>query len=349
MLKKCFSWLVLSLLVLGTSWALFHPEFFRVHDYVHGARVGEMALALSEGQLPVRWSSNFGYGYGMPLFEFYAPLPFYIGAGLYLLGLDLILTLKLLWLGCAIFTAWGGYKLGTSLYGRSGGILTAAALTMAPYRALNLYVRGALSEGFGIMALPWILYGIVLVVRKKSGGWLILSLAVAVLALSHNLTTLMFVPLSAVFAGGLLLIERARFASIREWLLQAAIVAGSYLLGIGLAAFYIFPALVEKDATKVARILGGYFDYRLHFLYIRQLITPFWGYGGSGWGPQDDISFFLGFGQLLSLILVAGLAMWWVVKRRRLHFHTQRLLLVTGLLGKALFMTLLKSQPGREA
>src|SRR5688572_3917950 len=95
---------LLVLVALASSWSLFKPGFFRVHDYVHAARIAEMTRALQEGQFPVRWSGNFGYGYGMPLFEFYAPLPFYVGAGLYWLGLPIVTVLKVLWIGVSVLT-----------------------------------------------------------------------------------------------------------------------------------------------------------------------------------------------------------------------------------------------------
>jgi len=348
MIKKLTAWFLLALMVVATSWALLHPEFFRVHDYVHGARIGEMSTGLKEGHFPVRWSGNFGYGFGMPLFEFYAPLPFVVGAVLYLSGLELILVIKLLWLLTGMVTAVGSYKLGSSLFGRTAGVVTAAALTMAPYRALNLYVRGALGEAWGILALPWILYGIVLVVRKKPNGWLVLSLSVAGLCLSHNLT-LIFIPLSGLFALGFFLIERARFNSVRNAIEVLGKLTLGYVLGIALAAFYMFPAFVEKDATKVSKIVGGYFDYHLHFLYIRQLITPYWGYGGSGWGPSDDISFFLGVGQLLAVGVTVMVVGWYIVRHRRVTTQLQLLGLIASLLGLSLFMTLLRSQPVWDA
>ncbi len=338
-------------MVLATSWSLLHPGFFRVHDYVHGARIGEMSRALAEGQFPVRWSPNFGYGYGMPLFEFYAPLPYYAGALLVFIGLNLMLTIKALWLLCSVVTAWGAYKLGSKLFGRAGGLLTAAALTLAPYRAVNLYVRGALSEAWGIMAMPWILLGIVLVVKGKHGGWLTLVVGLVTLFLSHNLTTMIFLPLSALFALGLLVFERLKRA---EFFKHSLRLAGSYLLAIGLSAFYLFPAFVEKNYTKVSGVVGGgYFDYRLHFLYIRQFLNPRWAYGGSVWGPQDDISFFLGWGQWLGLGLMVVLLAWWggrfLIKNKAKVkvFQLQQLWLI-GLFGilfaVSMFMTLLKSK-----
>lgn len=346
-MKNFFFWLTVLLLVVATSWSLVHPGFFRVHDYVHAARVGEMLLGLQDGQLPVRWSENFGYGYGMPLFEFYAPLPFYVGAALFWLNLDVVVVLKILYLISSLFTAIGAYYLGKTLFGRTGAVVTAAAYTLAPYRAVNLFVRGALSEAWAMMAMPWVLLGIVLIVQRKRNGFWILLASLAVLMLSHNLTTLMFVPISVLFALSYWLTyhwKTLRSSEVRQHLRQLVTGAGAYILSIGLAAFYLFPALTENSFTKIQQIFSGYFHYDNHFLYIRQFITPFWGYGGSSWGPDDSISFFFGYGQLLGLALFV-LAFLASLLKKRLDKRTAVFYVsIAAFFALSCFMTLLRSK-----
>jgi len=44
---------------------------------------------------------------------------------------------------------------------------------------------------------------------------------------------------------------------------------------------------------------------------LREFILPRWKYGGSGWGPDKDISFFLGYGLLLAgFLLVMGVCLY---------------------------------------
>lgn len=363
MLKKFSIWFFGFITVLAVCLPLFEPTFFRVHDYVHAARIIEIIRGVQDGHFPVRWSSNFGYGYGMPLFEFYAPLPYYTGALFYALGLNVVTSIKMLFFLCSLFTFIGMYKLGAKLFGKAGGILSAVALTMAPYRAVNLYVRGAVSEAWGIMALPWVLFGAVQIIKKEKNGWLSLLFGLLVLFLSHNITTLIFIPMSILFVFGYWLNTVNFDRQVTKQLLQKALqlvkVGAVYAFAVGLAAFYIFPAFLEKDYTKVGRIFTGYFAYSNHFLYIRQFFIPNWGYGGSVWGPDDGLSFFLGYGQLLGL----GFVMIWllkavVVKLRELKLRQQGVtsisqsssfiflpLLSLGLMTTAAFMTLLKSKP----
>src|SRR3989344_5903619 len=74
-------WLIFLVagLIVGLAFRpLLHNTFFPLHDYTHVARLSEMHRALVDGYLPVRWSKNLGFGYGMPLFNFYAPLFYYV-------------------------------------------------------------------------------------------------------------------------------------------------------------------------------------------------------------------------------------------------------------------------------
>ncbi|MCL4208901.1 hypothetical protein KJZ63_04725 [Patescibacteria group bacterium] len=345
--KNYFSFSFLAVIFLGSSWALFQPGFFRAHDYVHGARIAEMSKAITDGHFPVRWSQNFGYGFGMPLFEFYAPLPFYVGSVFYLAGVDLILSVKLLFIIANLGSLIGAYLLGKELSGYRGGILLSAAFTLAPYRAVNLFVRGSISEAWGIMALPWIAAGIIQTIKNPSKkSFLTLTLSLVVLMLSHNLTTLMFVPLSFIYAVGYIFIFQKKNVDLLK---KIGHVSLGYMLAIGLSSFYLLPAFIEKKLTQIDTIIGGYFHYSNHFLYIRQFLVENWGYGGSGWGPNDGISFFLGFGQLISLA-IAGLISLFLIKKvikEKTGSHRQEFLhlaLVVTVLIFSLFMTLLKSK-----
>ncbi len=306
MIKKILTTLTLVLIFLASSYSLLHRGFFHVHDFTHAARIAEMASALRDGQLPVRWSANFGFGFGMPLFNFYAPLPYFVGALFLQLGFTAVASLKILYLLSNFLTLWGAYLLGKKLFGRAGALLLTAAYTLAPYRAVNLFVRGALSEAWAMAFLPFVLWGIIAFIQTKQKKYLLVLLsALAAIILSHNLTALMFIPLSALFVFVYLLREK-QIKLIWQFI-------PTYILAFALTAFYVLPALLEKDLTIIEQIFAGYFHYANHFLYIRQFFQDNWQYGGSAWGPDDGISFFLGKGQLLGLLALfylAGRLLW---------------------------------------
>lgn len=332
--------LFLALIILVASWAFFNPEFFYLHDYLHAARIAEMARGLREGQLPVVWSGNFGFGYGMPLFLFYAPLPYVVGAGLYLVGLPVVTIVQLLFVFSSIVCAVAGYFLIKELWGSEAGLVGVALLTLAPYRAVNLFVRGALSESWGLAAGVMTLLGVLYIVRKKKIGLALTWLGTSALFLSHNLSALIFIPFVLLFAVTFFLIEHP--AHFKDWK-RMAWVCISLGLGVLSALFYSLPAILEKDATHIQSILSGYFDYRLHFVYIRQFFTANWGYGGSAWGTEDGISYFLGWPQLVLLLGAGAFCVKLVLQyKKQTKKYLQTLYVAAGtvaLLLLALFLT----------
>ena len=61
----------------------------------------------------------------------------------------------------------------------------------------------------------------------------------------------------------------------------------------------------------MGRVLEGNFQYALHFVYLHQLFDPAWGYGMSLPGPNDGMSFSLGW----SHVLVAVAACVWMARQ----------------------------------
>lgn len=286
--------------IIGFSWAFFSPEFFRVHDYTHVARIVEMRHALDAGHFPVHWTQNFGYGYGMPLFLFYGPLVFYLGAGLTYLGFSALMAMKLLFFLSGV-VAFAGMYLLMRRYSHTAGLIAATLFFTAPYRAVDLFVRGALNEVWAIAFLPWLLYGGLKILENKKAGVVITAVSTAAIILTHNLTAFFSIPL----LGLLTLVWQWAEKRTNTWKENLFFIGGG-ALGAVMSAFYIVPAFMEKQFTIIDSILSGYFDYHHHFLYIRQLLTPSWGYGGSEPGPNDGISFQIGI-MAIALILLGVL------------------------------------------
>ena len=136
-IKKSTIIILIINLIIVTYW-LINSQYFPVHDFTAGARVYELTQTVKDGQFPPRWSSNFGFGMGMPLFQFYAPLSFYLATILNLLGIPILLTIKIVYLISTIVGFYGAYLLGKKLINHLGGLITATAFTLAPYHALNI-------------------------------------------------------------------------------------------------------------------------------------------------------------------------------------------------------------------
>jgi hypothetical protein len=90
--------------------------------------------------------------------------------------------------------------------------------------------------------------------------------------------------------------------------------AAGFLLGMGLSAFIWIPALVSRPFVDMERALQGNGVYSNHFVYLHQLFYSPWGYGYSVPGPNDGMSFALGWSHLLLIAIV-----WiWISRRPKL-------------------------------
>lgn len=296
--------LVVTLAVTG--WFILTQPMFSTHDYLHGARIAEMTRGLQEGQLPVIWSQNFAWGYGMPLFEFYAPLPYFLGALLRLTTMDLVWVTKILFLLSSLLTFAGSYFLAREFYEEKWAMLSGLLASLASYRATDILARGALSEIWAIAALPWLFLGIILIFKREKNGFWLSVMGAVILILSHNITTVLVLG-SVILLGlfwqvGCLIKKTKKKEMVAVW----QKLLGAVLLAFGLTAFYLLPALMEQDQTQLKTwILSEYFDYNLHFVYPKQFLRNNFGYGGSGYGDNDGLSFFLGYAQL-ALLAVTG-------------------------------------------
>lgn len=320
---KRFEFLVLLVVLISipTILPLLHPGFFPTHDYIHIARVYELDKALKDGQLPVRWSPDFRYG--DPTFNFYAPLAYYIGSLIHTLGLSFVDSTKAIFGAGLILSAVAMFFLGQELFGLTGGLIAAGLYTYAPYHSVDVYVRGALPESFALVFFPLIFlfaYRVTQQLNLRDSLFYILSLAG--LFYTHNIMTLLFAP----FLVGWLVFLSWQLKNVKLFI---------YLLGLsfvafGLASSFLLPAFFEKQYVQTDKYTTvGYFDFRGHFVEIKQFFYSPWGYGVSLWGPHDGLSFEVGTIQWLAL---GGALLFGVMNRKKSTY-----LLLVFLVGEFLF------------
>src|SRR5258708_39914671 len=97
-MKKLFGFVIVLVLSCFIIRPLLTSGYFPMHDDTQVARVVVMGRALRQGQFPVRWVSDLGYGYGYPIFNFYGPLPYYIGGYFYMLGTSALPATKIMFI-----------------------------------------------------------------------------------------------------------------------------------------------------------------------------------------------------------------------------------------------------------
>jgi hypothetical protein len=291
-MKKFFLKYWMVLLAVPAVLGLLQPGYFGVHDAMHPAWVFEMYQAFKSGQMPPKWGPDFSFGYGYPLFEFVYPLPYYLGAVFYSLGASLTFSVELV----TILAVFGSfifmYLWMRELVSKKAALIAALVYIYTPYRALDIYVRGALGETVAFAFLALLGYGVTCIFNKKDRlGFFVTIIGTAGLVLSHNLTAY----LGLIFFGFyslILFFQKNR--EIRD-LFKAGV---GVLLGLGISSYFWLPALIDKKLM----VNDAVFNFVDHFPFIKQLIIPFWGHGSSHWGPLDEMSFQIG---PVNLIIVA--------------------------------------------
>lgn len=288
---------------------LFSPGFFPMHDDTQPARVQQMVKSLSDGLIPVRWVADLGYGYGYPIFNFYAPFAYYFGSIFFLTGLELLTSTKIMMGFGMVFSGISMYFLAKELWGKLGGLISSLLYLYAPYHALNLYVRGDVAEMYAYSFLPLVFLAVLKLFEAKKDvksdkennhskflnflisnwKWIALgSLSYAAVITSHNLTALMLTLFLAIFISVNWFLDKNRKISNLKYILF------TLALSVLISAFYWLPVIGEMQYTNVLSQVGGKADYNLHFVCLNQIWDSPWGFGGSTPGCVDGMSFKLG-------------------------------------------------------
>jgi len=334
---------VLILLILSyfSIQSLLEPGFFPMHDDTQVVRVYEMAKAIKDGQFPVRWVADLGYGYGYPIFNFYGPFSYYVGALFVLIGFDVLFATKILFFIATVGSGIWMFFFLRKFVSELPALVGAVAYIYYPYHALNIYVRGAVNEFVASMILPGVLYGFFSLyygVQKKVSlskliiSLLVLSVSITLVAVAHNLTFYMLILFLVIFTLISLYFVHNKLRFITLFL---AVLFISFLM----SAFYTLPALLEMKYTNINSILGGGATISDHYVCPQQLWDSPWGFAGSAKGCIDGMSFKLGkFHSVLTLLSLV-LLLYMSLRNQIKQYRNLLLLSVVGLF-LSLFMVL---------
>jgi hypothetical protein len=245
--------------------------------------------AVHRGDWYPRWVPEFYYGHGSPIFHFYGPMPYAVTNLWVRLGLPIGAALKTTLVLSLVASGWFFYLFARLSASRTAAAAGAVFYMFAPYHLVDMLVRHAFGEHVAFAWIPLAAFGIVGCVRRPSATRAIAgALGVAGLALTHNVIAFIAMP----FLAFLWAVEFFRTKSVRN----AAAGAGATLAGLALSAFFWLPAFIEKeDVFAKESLTEEFFRYVDHFVYLKQLLLPTWGFGGSGVGWADDaMSFQIG-------------------------------------------------------
>lgn len=272
--KSLFIFLIIliSLIPLGDLLNFGLPITHDGQDHV--ARISNFYQSLTEGNIVPRWAEKLNWGYGHPILMFLYPLSSYFASLFHFLGFSLVDSVKIIFGLAFIISGITMYLLASEMFNKKAGFIAAVLYIFAPYRFIDLYVRGAIGEHVAFIFPPLILY-FILKLSKNYSYWYFLggSFSLAGIILSHNAITLMFLPL--IFLYIVYLAWQIKFKKC--FILNILFII---LLGFGLSSFFWFPAFFEGKYTLRDIVTKG--TYISSFVYFKQFIYGMWSYGGTG-------------------------------------------------------------------
>lgn len=285
---------------------MLRPGIFTMHD-PHLFRIFEFNECFTSGQFPCRWSANSAKGYGVPLFNFYTQVPYWFVQIFIVAGFSILNSAKIVYLLSLVLSAFSMYALARTYWGKSGALVSAVFYVYAPYRAVDVWVRGALPEALAFVIYPLvILYLDRFLETRNTKSLLLFSLCLALLINIHNLSFLMFLPFLFIY-WFFRSFQKHDFSNLKQ-LLPAG------LLSLSLSAFYLLPVLFESKFVTLSDTVTGYYNYRVHFATLKELfVSRFWGYGASLWA-QKYLSISIG---QLHWILPLSLFLGWLVAKKK--------------------------------
>ena len=297
-------------IILMASIPLFNNYLIRGHDiYFHLMRIEGLAQGLGAGEFPVRIQPSWYDGYGYAVSVFYSDLFLYPAALLRLLGISLQDAYKVYVVLCNVATTLiSGYSFGKIFRKREIGVFGSCLYTLAPYRLVNLYTRGALGEYTGMIFWPLLIYSCILLLnedRKKvqlQKGAVLMGISMAGMLQSHMLTAEI-----ACMVLLLLVIVYCRRIFHKEVMLAGC---GAVAAALGLSAWFLIPFLdyMLFERFNINSIRNNDIMIQRQGAFLSQVFAIFDNAVGqsldSGAGTAGDFTQGVGLSLMLSVIIL---------------------------------------------
>jgi uncharacterized membrane protein len=248
------------------------------------------------GVLYPRWLPDSFDGLGSPTFYFYPPIAFWVTALISLVTLGALstsyclslATLVLLWASGMTMRAWLRPATGSARLAFYGAL----AYMAAPYHLVDHYYRGAFAEFAAYAVLPLVMLSVRRIADGRRYGVLALAASYAALPMAH-LPTSLLISLTAL----------PLYVLYRGWRLAAPVPALKFfgqcasggVLGLGLAAIYLAPALGLQHWIPADTFWEG--DYQAQNWF---LLTP------GRWPPPLDMMLIIVFCAVAYTIAAIG-------------------------------------------
>ncbi len=241
------------------------------HDgHLHVHRVAAMRHAWESGLYFSRWLPDLAFGYGYPFFIYREPGPLYAVLLPHLLGLPLPAASNLFYALTILAAGWFMFLWVHDIAGTRAGFVSAVAYMGAPYILLDALVRGNAPESMALPLFPFLLWmGRRWMIKGTAVPFLLSCLGLALLSLSHNISTLIFVPTLLVYLTAVSLLNGLSWKPI---LGRLVLLFG---LGLGVTFFYTGGALLEMDQVTLSQsTVTRNNDFHFNFSSLAEIAAP---------------------------------------------------------------------------
>ena len=272
------------------------------------------------GEFYPRWLINQNAGLGSPAFYYYPPLAYYFTLVFSPLPVSELQQLGLAVGATVVLSGVAAFLWLVQTTPPRAAAVAALMYMILPYRTLDIFDRGAFAELFTFIWMPLILFFISRFVRGSFISAAGIAITVALLSLSHLLTTMMFIPFACAYAAFEVVQFRMKWRGL--WIFCALGV------GFGLAGVYILPAMMSRDLVSMEGMIQGHGYYANSFLTSRLRIS-------------GSLKYFHMTYQVALLALLLFLA----ARRSTAGYLRQQFFFWAACFGAALLMTFSVSRP----
>ena len=233
----------------------------------HVTNIAQYYKALKDGDFPVRWQDGFA-NYGMPIPIFGHQITSYIGGVITFLTNNPLVSFNIVILLGSFAGTVGMYLFLSSYFDIFSSLLGSFLFTYAPYRIINIYVRGAAPEFFATLFFPLILLSLKKWIEKNDYKWFLsFVILTSLLIQTHPIAgVIQFIFIIPYY---LFVLKGFRFNKL---------IAFSFgILGaIGIASYYILPLLLEFKYFYYGQQSEIFLPNQ--FLTLNNFIKPSWPY-----------------------------------------------------------------------
>ncbi len=294
--KKINLFVLLLIISVLPIISIFRTGAYESGDFnIHVRRSMEFYQLLTEGNLIPSWAGSLNATYGYPLYAFNYILPYYIISFFHFIGFSFIASLKLFLGTTFILSGIFMYAFSKSLLKNSlAGFAAAIFYLFTPYHLISTHFKITIGEILAYTLIPIVFYFInKFLVEKKVLYFLLSGLSLGLLILSHIFVAVFLIPVIIIY----IVFETKKF--FKGILYSFGIIVISLLISMFqwtaplIYRPYLFTAANPSDPGK-----AFYFPNILDLLY-----SP-WRFGLLFQGPKGELSFLLGYAQLLALLII---------------------------------------------